>query len=43
MKAHLEAYDDNELQDFYTSIKSTEDLALCITASLYADADDVVE
>ena len=43
MKAHLEAYDDNELQDFYTSIKSTEDLALCITAALYADRDDVIE
>ena len=43
MKAHLEAYDDNELQDFYTSIKSTEDLALCIATSLYADVDDVVE
>ena len=43
MKTHLEEYDRNDLSDFYTNIKSTEDLALCITASLYAGVDDVVE
>lgn len=41
MKSHLENYKD--LSDFYTNIHSTEDLALCITASLYADKDDVIE
>lgn len=43
MKSHLEKYNDNDLKDFYTNIHSTEDLALCITASLYADKDDVIE
>jgi hypothetical protein len=43
MKSHLENYNDNDLSDFYTNIHSTEDLALCITASLYADKDDVIE
>lgn len=43
MKEQLEAYDDNDLKDFYTNITSTEDIALCITASLYADKDDVIE
>ena len=43
MKSHLENYKDNDLSDFYTNIHSTEDLALCITASLYADKDDVIE
>ncbi len=47
MKAHLEAYKDDEkgidLTEFYKNIHSTEDLALCITASLYANADDVIE
>jgi hypothetical protein len=47
MKSYLEIYKDNQrdidLSDFYTSITSTEDIALCITASLYADKDDVIE
>ena len=43
MKSHLEKYKDNDLSDFYASIHSTEDLALCITASLYADKNDVIE
>lgn len=43
MKEHLERYNENDLSDFYTDIKSTEDIALCITASLYVDKDDVVE
>lgn len=43
MKSHLEKYKDNDLSDFYTNINSTEDLALCITASLYVDKDDVIE
>jgi hypothetical protein len=42
MKTHLvEKYDD--LKDFYSNIHSVDDLALCITASLYADKDDVIE
>ena len=43
MKSYLENYNKNDLRDFYTNIHSTEDLALCITASLYADKDDVIE
>jgi hypothetical protein len=43
MKSHLENYKDNDLSEFYTNIHSTEDLALCITASLYADKNDVIE
>lgn len=43
MKSHLENYKDNDLSDFYANIHSTEDLALCITASLYADKNDVIE
>ena len=43
MKSHLEKYKDNDLSEFYTNIHSTEDLALCITASLYVDKDDVIE
>ena len=42
MKSHLENK-DNDLSDFYANIHSTEDLALCITASLYADKNDVIE
>lgn len=41
MKNHLTNYKD--LQDFYTNIHSTQDLVLCIVASLYADKDDVIE
>ena len=43
MKSHLQEYDKNDLKDFYTTIDSTDDIALCITASLYADKDDVIE
>jgi hypothetical protein len=43
MKSHLEKYKDNDLSDFYKNIHSTEDIALCITASLYANKDDVIE
>jgi hypothetical protein len=43
MKTHLENYNQSDLKDFYTNIHSTEDLALCITASLYADKNDVIE
>ena len=47
MKAHLELYKNDQrgvdLTDFYKNIHSTEDIALCITASLYADKDDVIE
>jgi hypothetical protein len=42
MKSYLENYND-DLKDFYTNIHSTEDIALCITASLYADKNDVIE
>lgn len=47
MKAHLELYKDDQkgvdLSEFYKNIHSTEDIALCITASLYADKNDVIE
>ncbi|MBO7504871.1 hypothetical protein J6T66_01630 [bacterium] len=47
MKAHLEVYKNDaqkiDLTEFYKKIDSTEDIALCITASLYADKDDVIE
>jgi hypothetical protein len=43
MKTHLENFNANELGDFYTNIKSTEDIALCMVTSLYADKDDVIE
>lgn len=42
MKSHLEKYNENELSDFYTNINSTEDIALCITASLYANENDII-
>jgi hypothetical protein len=42
MKTHFEEkYGD--LQDFYTNIHNTDDLALCMTASLYASKEDVIE
>jgi len=31
------------LQEFYKDIHNTDDIALCMTASLYADKEDVVE
>lgn len=47
MKNHLEVYKDDQkgidLTGFYKNIHSTEDIALCITAALYADRDDVIE
>jgi iron uptake system EfeUOB component EfeO/EfeM len=43
MKNHLENYNQNDLKDFYTNVHSTEDVVLCITASLYADKNDVIE
>lgn len=43
MKKHLENYNQNDLKDFYTNIHSTEDIALCMTASLYVNHDDVIE
>ena len=41
MKSHLEKYNENDLSDFYTNINSTEDLALCITASLYVNKESM--
>ena len=43
MKSYLENYKKNDLSEFYTNINYTEDITLCITASLYADKDDVIE
>lgn len=42
MKNYLES-DYESMKDFYSTIHSTQDLALCITASLYVDKDDVIE
>jgi len=42
MKSHLEEkYDD--LKDFYENIHNTDDIVLCMTASLYASKNDVIE
>ncbi len=41
MRTHLENYDN--LKDFYTNIHNTDDLVICMTASLYADKEDVIE
>ena len=42
MKSHLEEnYAD--LKDFYSNIHSSDDIALCMLASLYADKNDVIE
>ncbi len=43
MKSHLEKYNENNLKDFYAHIHNTDDIAVCVTASLYADKDDVIE
>ena len=43
MKSHLEKYNESDLSDFYTNIHSTEDIALCIIASLYVNKNDVIE
>lgn len=42
MKTHLEG-DFSELKDFYSSIYNIDDLVICMTTSLYADKDDVIE
>ena len=42
MKTYLES-DYEALKDFYSNIHSSQDLALCITASLYANRDDVID
>ena len=42
MYSHLVSNYSN-LSDFYANINSTEDLALCIIASLYTNQDDVIE
>ena len=41
MLQHFNNYDD--LKDFYSTISTVDDLALCMTASLYADKNDVIE
>lgn len=42
MRKHLEEnYDD--LKDFYSDIHSIDDLVICITASLYANKEDIIE
>lgn len=33
----------NNLKDFYANIHNTDDLAICMTASLYVDQNDVIE
>jgi hypothetical protein len=42
MKTHLEE-NYNDLTDFYSNIKNVDDLVICMTASLYADKQDVIE
>lgn len=42
MKTHFET-NYNDLKDFYENIHSTDDIAICMTASLYAYKDDVIE
>lgn len=42
MKTHLEE-NYNDLSDFYTNIHNTDDLIICMIASLYADKEDVIE
>ena len=42
MKKYLETNYDN-LNDFYSNIHNTDDLAVCMVASLYANKDDIVE
>lgn len=41
MKNHLWNY--NDLKNFYENIHNTDDLAICMTTSLYADKNDVIE
>jgi hypothetical protein len=42
MKDYLEE-NYNDLKNFYANIHNTDDLAICMTASLYANKDDVIE
>ena len=42
MKNHLGSNFD-DLKDFYANIHNTDDIALCMTASLYVDKNDVIE
>jgi len=42
MKTHLE-WNYDGLKDFYSKIHNTDDLVICMTASLYADKEDVIE
>lgn len=41
MQSHLNNYSD--LADFYSTIKSIDDIALCMSAALYATKNDVIE
>jgi hypothetical protein len=42
MKTYLESNFSN-LKEFYSNIHNTDDLVVCMTASLYAEKDDVIE
>jgi hypothetical protein len=42
MKSYFEE-NYSDLTDFYANIHNTDDLVICMTASLYASKDDVVE
>lgn len=42
MKTHLEK-NYNDLIDFYSNVKNEDDLVICMTASLYAEKEDVIE
>ncbi len=42
MKTRLESNFD-DLKDFYVNIHNIDDIVLCMTASLYANGDDVIE
>ena len=42
MKNHLES-NFNDLKEFYENIHNSDDLVLCMTASLYVNKEDVIE
>jgi hypothetical protein len=42
MKNHFET-NYNDLKDFYENIHSTDDIAVCMTVSLYAYKNDVID
>lgn len=42
MKTYLES-NFNNLKEFYSNIHNIDDLVICMTASLYAEKDDVIE